>query len=106
MQYSLNKLALNGFVYLEMRRAVWGLPQAGIIANNLLRKHLLPNRYFKCTNTPGLWKHSTPPILFTLAVEDFGIKYVGKEHAEHLIKCIKTNTNLPRIGQAIFIVES
>ncbi len=37
-QYNLDKLAKNGFVYLEMRRAVWGLPQAGILANKLLRK--------------------------------------------------------------------
>jgi hypothetical protein len=35
-QYNLHKLALNGFVYLEMRRAVWGLPQAGILVNKLL----------------------------------------------------------------------
>ena len=32
-QYNLKELALNGYVHLEMRRAVWGLPQAGILAN-------------------------------------------------------------------------
>ncbi len=53
MQYNLDKLALNGFVYLEMRCAVWGLPQAGILVNKLLQKRLLPHRYFKCPNTPG-----------------------------------------------------
>jgi hypothetical protein len=37
-QYNLDKLAKNRFVYLEMRRAVWGLPQAGILANKLLCK--------------------------------------------------------------------
>jgi hypothetical protein len=37
-QYNLNKLAKNGFVYLEMCRAVWGLSQAGILANKLLCK--------------------------------------------------------------------
>ena len=36
-QYNLDNLAQNGFVYLEMRRTVWGLPQAGILANKLLR---------------------------------------------------------------------
>ncbi len=35
-QYNLNKHALNGFIYLEMRRAVCGLPQTGILANKLL----------------------------------------------------------------------
>jgi hypothetical protein len=37
-QYNLDRLAKNGFVYLEMRRAIWGLPQAGILANKLLCK--------------------------------------------------------------------
>jgi hypothetical protein len=35
-QYDLTKHAKNGWVYLEMRRAVWGLPQAGILANKRL----------------------------------------------------------------------
>ncbi len=35
-QYNLNKPIHNGFIYLEMQHAVWGLPQAGILANKLL----------------------------------------------------------------------
>jgi hypothetical protein len=72
-----------------MRRAVWGLPQAGILANKLLRRRLLPNGYFECPNTPGLWKHEWRPISFTLVVDNFGVKYVGKEHVQHLIWCIR-----------------
>jgi hypothetical protein len=88
-QYNLRLHALNGFVYLEMRRAVWGLPQAGILANKLLRRRLLPHGYYECPNTPGLWKHEWRPISFTLVVDDFGVKYVGEEHVQHLIRCIK-----------------
>jgi hypothetical protein len=93
-QYNLDKLAKNGFVYLEMQRAVWGLPQAGILANKLLRKRLLPHGYYECKHTPGLWKHLTRPISFTLVVDDFGVKYVGREHVDHLIKCIKEKYEL------------
>ena len=32
-QYNLDTLAKNEFVYLEIRRAVWGLSQPGILAN-------------------------------------------------------------------------
>ena len=53
-QYNLQQHAYKGFVYLEMRRAVWGLPQAGILANKLLRKHILPHGYFECNSMPGL----------------------------------------------------
>ena len=42
---------------------------------------------------PGLWRHATRPITFFLVVDDFGVKYVDKEHAEHLINCLKEETN-------------
>ncbi len=77
-----------------MRRVVWGLPQAGILANKLLQKRLLPHWYYECANTPGLWKHKTWPIAFTLVVDNFGVKYVGKEHADNLIWCIKPKFEL------------
>ncbi len=77
-----------------MCRTVWGLPQAGILANKLLQKHLLPHGYYECMNTPGLWKHKIRPISFTLVVNDFGIKYIGKDHVNHLIWCIKQKYEL------------
>jgi hypothetical protein len=91
-QYNLDTHAKDGFVFLEIRRAVWGLPQAGILANKLLRKRLKPHGYYECINTPGLWRHKTRPITFSLVVDDFGVKYVGKEHADHLINCLTTET--------------
>jgi hypothetical protein len=84
----LDKYTLNRFVYLEMQQAVLGLPQAGILANKLLRHPLLPHGYYECNNTPGLWKHQTCPIALTLVVDNFRVKYVGKEHTDHLIQCI------------------
>ena len=43
---------------------------------------------------PGLWRHATRPITFSLVVDDFGIKYVGKEHVDHVIKCLKEKYKL------------
>jgi hypothetical protein len=31
-----------------------------------------------------VWLHKTRQISFTLVVDDFAVKYVGKEHAHHL----------------------
>ena len=39
-------------------------------------------------HTPGLWQHKTLPIIFTLVVDNFGVEYVGKENAEHLINAL------------------
>lgn len=33
--------------------------------------------------------HETRPIAFTLVVDDFGIKYKGREHADHLIAALQ-----------------
>jgi hypothetical protein len=93
-QYNLDMHARDGFVFLEIWHAVWGLPQAGILANKLLQKRLKPHGYYECVNTPGLWRHDTRPITFLLVVDDFGIKYVGKEHADHLINCLKEKSKL------------
>ena len=73
---------------------MWGLPQAGILANKLLKKHIAPHRYFECKQTPSLWKHTTRPIIFTLVVNDFGIKYEQQEDIDHLIACIKKKYEL------------
>ncbi|KAL7549119.1 hypothetical protein ACHAWF_015108 [Thalassiosira exigua] len=88
-QYGLREKEKNGFVYLEYRRCVYGLPQAGALANKLPKERLGPAGYFEVTHTPGLWRHVSRPVAFLLAVDDFGVKYVGHEHAEHLTSAIK-----------------
>ena len=45
-------------------------------------------------HTPRLWKHATRPVQFTLVVDDYGAKYVGKEYGEHLMNCLK-NAGVP-----------
>jgi DNA-binding transcriptional LysR family regulator len=37
-QYELEKHVQNGYIYFELQRAVWGLPQAGILANKRLKQ--------------------------------------------------------------------
>jgi hypothetical protein len=92
----LQKYIYNGFIYLEMRGVVWGLPQAGILANKHLRKGLLPHGYYECANTHSLWKHKTRPISFTLVLDNFRVKYVGREHVTHLTACIKEKYELTK----------
>jgi hypothetical protein len=95
-QYNLNTMVLDGWVYIEMRRAVWGLPQAGILANKRLRSKLAPFGYYESVNTPGLWHHELQPLTFTLVVDDFGVKFVNKEDANHLISSISTTYKLTK----------
>ena len=77
-----------------MRQAVWGLPQAGILANKRLRRKLAPFGYHECVNTPGLWRHDSRPLTFTLVVDNFGVEFVNKDDVDHLISSIKTTYSL------------
>jgi hypothetical protein len=83
-KYNLNALAVDGWVYIEIRKGMYGMKQAGLLANQLLQTHLAPFGYYPARHTPGLWLHKTRPISFTLVVDYFAVKYVGKHHAEHL----------------------
>jgi hypothetical protein len=88
-KYDLIELAKDGKVYIEIQKGMYGLPQAGILANELLQRNLAKDGYRPTTHMHGLWTHDTRPISFSLVVDDFGVKYVGREHAEHLMACIR-----------------
>jgi hypothetical protein len=77
-QYNLLPLVSDGHVHIEVQKGMYGLPQAGILANKLLARRLAIHGYHQTKFTPGLWRHITRPIQFTLVVDDFGVKYVGK----------------------------
>ncbi|MBM4179865.1 MAG: hypothetical protein FJ211_11150, partial [Ignavibacteria bacterium] len=70
-------------------KGVYGLKQAGKLANDLLTTRLDAHGYYQCATTPGLWRHKWRPIIFVLVVDDFGIQYVGREHANHLLHALQ-----------------
>jgi hypothetical protein len=76
-------------IYLEVSKGIYGLPQAGKLANEQLIRHLAPYGYSPCQITPGLWKHETRDIAFLLVVDDFGIKYTDKRDVEHLLSALR-----------------
>ena len=53
-QYNLMAHVLDGYIYVEIRKAIYGLPQAGILANKLLKKRLRLEGYYEVAHTPGL----------------------------------------------------
>ena len=88
-QYDLASKAKGSFMYCEIQKGIYGLPQAGILANKLLKKRLAKVGYYEVKHTPGPWRHIWRPIQFTLVVDDFGVRYVGKQHAERLCKALR-----------------
>jgi len=61
-QYNLrDKATPEDFVYVEVRKSMYGLPQAGLLAQELLEKRLEAHGYRQSKLTPGFWKHDTYP---------------------------------------------
>jgi len=85
---------------------MYGLPQARYIANDQLIPILKAAGYHQAKNTPGLFKHLWQPITFSLVVDDFGIKYVSKEHADHLIHTLEKSTPSHKIGLEQLTLDS
>ncbi len=79
----------DGHIYCEIQKGMYGLPQAGIIMQELLADRLKQHGYTQSKTTPGLWSHKTRLIQFSLIVDDFEVKYVGKENAMHLLNTIQ-----------------
>ena len=68
---------------------MYGLLQAGIFANHLLKKFRTPHGYEEVKHTPRLWRHNTCSVTFLLVVDDFRIKYIGDYHVKHLIYTLR-----------------
>jgi hypothetical protein len=82
-KYNLTRLSVNGWD-LEIRKGMYGLKQAGVLANQLLQKRLKPLGYYLERHTPGLWLYNTKPMAFSLVVDEFAAKYVTTADAHHL----------------------
>jgi hypothetical protein len=83
-KYNFGTLAVDGWVYIEIRKGMYGLKQAGLLASPMLQTRLAPGGYYPARHTPGLWLRKTRPVAFSLVVDNFTVKYVGNQHADHL----------------------
>ena len=59
MHYNLEtKVKSDGYVYIEIRRGMYGIPQLGLLDQQLLEKRLNAEGYSQDTLVPGLWNHA------------------------------------------------
>ena len=68
---------------------MYGLRQAAVLAYNYLSSLLKQAGYTPIVGSLGLWKHQTRKTLFSLCVDDFGIKYYTKDDVDHLLSAIE-----------------
>lgn len=76
--------------YFEVMGALYGMKQAGYLANKDIVEHLANNGYNSCPNTPCLFKHVTDNVEFTLITDDFGVRYGDRAAAEKLFSVMSS----------------
>ena len=92
--FNLSPLIHNNLLYVRIDKTLSGLPQSRKIAHEYLKQHLESFRYYSLKYFLGLWKHKTRPIAFALVVNNFGIKYRGKENTIYLDNALKARYEL------------
>jgi hypothetical protein len=88
-KYKLTGLDRDGWICFEIHQGCYGLPQAGILANNHIHSCLKAKGFYEAASTPGLWCHKWRQIKFCLIVDNFGVKYMGLEHFNYLLGILK-----------------
>ena len=88
--YNLNDLVdQDEWIYMKIIRGMYGLPQAGILENNLPAQHLINHGCYQFKQKAGLWIHVWRHISFTLVEGKHSIGYFGREHADHMMSILK-----------------
>jgi len=87
--YNLEALFNNDKILIEVTGGMYGLPQAGKLAQDDLIKHLNQYGYYLCPDVDCLFSHITRSTTFVLTVDDFGIKFIDKNDAYHLIAALQ-----------------
>jgi hypothetical protein len=89
--YILDGLVHKGAVYAEVRKGMYGgLPQeAGRITYDRLKEFLAPHGYAPLAHTPGLWRDTNTNLVFSLVIDEFGVKFTNKRDADHLMSTLQ-----------------
>ena len=64
-EYNLQDKIYNGYIYMEIRKGMYGLPQAGLLANRLLRIRLAQHGYYEVKHTRIMETQNTSNNVYT-----------------------------------------
>ncbi len=90
-KYNLDLLVHDGYIYVRIKKGMYGLKQAAVLAYQNLINKLAPFGYEPIPHTDSFWRHKSRPTKFCLCVDDFGVKYFHKQDIQHLITALQQN---------------
>ena len=90
-EFGIANLSETTIIYYQILKGLYGMPQAGLLYQTGLIKHLSQYGYHMSLTTPCLFYHDTSAVKFLLWVDDFIIKYKRSDQAsiDHLLNCLR-----------------
>ena len=85
----MDKYCVDGWVSTQVDNGMYGMPQAGWVANDHLIPQLLAAGYKETGRTSGLFCHHTNNIIFVLIVDNFLIQFTTEAALTHLINTLQ-----------------
>jgi hypothetical protein len=91
-RFGLAQLLDGTMTYWRIDKALYGMPQAGLLFQNDLTQHLAAHGYRRSKTTECLYVHDTLNISFLAWVDDFLIKFNRSDRAtiDHLLAALRT----------------
>jgi hypothetical protein len=89
-EYGYEEYFVNDMLYFQVNKGMYGLPQAGLLAQNRLIAHIAQHGYTQSDVVPCLFSHATNGVTFVLVVDDFGIKYTNDEGRDHFLDTLRS----------------
>ena len=87
--YKLNgKKTNDNYIYIRIKKGMYGLKQAAVLAYQQLKKVMEPHGYEPIPGTAGMWKHVTRRTVFCTCVDDSALKYFSASDAEHFLRVL------------------
>lgn len=93
-RHKLHDKVRNGRVYFRIDKAMYGLPQAGYIAQRDLGKLLRDNGFRECPRTPQVFRHESRALTMSIVVDDFGVLYLQERDVLWLLEVLRTKYEL------------
>jgi len=61
----------DGWIFLKIKKGMYDLKQAALLAYQQLVTNLAPHGYTPCKYSVGIWRHATRKTKFCLCVDDW-----------------------------------
>lgn len=88
-KYNLEYMLHDGYIYVKIKKGMYGLNEAAILAYKKILTYLKPRGYYPIPGTSGRWLNVTRKTVFCLCVDDFGIKYYNKDDLNYFQDSLK-----------------